>query len=173
MRYMKYFALLAVLMLPVAYSQAQVRIGVGIGVPVYAGGPPVCPYGYYNYYPYACAPYGFYGPDYFVGGFFVGAGPWYHWGHPVEFWGRRGWDRDGWRGEGWGRGEGRGDWGVRHDRDDRGGWGRGNERRGFVGRGNVGRGNEGRGEFHGGGGREFHGGGGFRGGNGFHGGRGR
>jgi len=174
MRYMKYLALLAVLMLPVAYSQAQVRIGVGIGGPVYAGGPPVCSYGYYDYYPYACAPYGFYGADYFLGGFFVGAGPWYHWGHPAEFWGR-GWGREGWRGNG------------------RGNWGRGNEGRayagrGFVGRGNegrglVGRGNEGRGEFHGSGGREFHGGGGgggfhggggSRGGNGgFHGGRGR
>ena len=176
MRYMKYLALLAVLMLPVAYSQAQVRIGVGIGGPVYVGGPPVCSYGYYDYYPYACAPYGFYGPDYFVGGFFVGAGPWYHWGHPVEFWGR-GWGREGWRGEGWRHdGWGRGGWGGRHDRDDHRGWGRGNEGRGFVGRGNAGRG-----EFHGGGGREFHGGGGgFHGGGGsrggsggFHGGRGR
>ena len=86
MRYLKYFALLAVLMLPVAYSQAQVRVGVGIGVgPGYVAGPPVCAYGYYDYAPYACAPYGFYGPDYFVGGVFIGAGPWYHWGHPAAF----------------------------------------------------------------------------------------
>jgi hypothetical protein len=167
MRYMKYLALLAVLMLPVAYSQAQVRIGVGIGGPVYAGGPPVCSYGYYDYYPYACAPYGFYGPDYFAGGIFVGAGPWYHWGHPAEFWGR-GWGREGWRGNG------------------RGNWGRGYEGRAFAGRGFVGRGNVGRGEFHGGGSRGFNGGGGFHGGGsvhggggfhggggGFHGGRGR
>ena len=92
MRYLKYFALLTVLMLPLAYSQAQVRVGVGIGVgPGYiAAGPPVCAYGYYDYAPYACAPYGFYGPDYFVGGVFIGAGPWYHWGHPAEFWGHRG-----------------------------------------------------------------------------------
>ena len=85
-------------MLPVAYSQAQVRVGVGIGVgPGYiAAGPPVCTYGYYDYAPYACAPYGFYGPQYFVGGFFVGAGPWYHWGHPTGFWGRPGWGRAGW-----------------------------------------------------------------------------
>jgi len=84
MRYLKYFALLAVLMLPLTYAQAQVRVGVGIGVgPAVVAGPPVCAYGYYPYYPYACAPYGYYGPNWFVGGVFVGAGPWFHgWGHP-------------------------------------------------------------------------------------------
>jgi hypothetical protein len=67
------------LMVPLAYSQAEVRFGVGIGFgPGYVAGPPVCPYGYYSYYPYACAPYGFYGPSYFVNGIFIGAGPWYH-----------------------------------------------------------------------------------------------
>src|SRR5258708_33036411 len=31
--------------------------------PGYAyGAAPVCQWGYYNYYPYSCAPYGFYGP---------------------------------------------------------------------------------------------------------------
>src|SRR5271170_7860092 len=75
MRYMKYLALVAVLMLPLAYSQAQVAVGVGVGY-----GPPACTYGYYGYYPYACAPYGYYGPDWFAGGLFIGAGPWYH-GH--------------------------------------------------------------------------------------------
>ena len=65
MRYLKYVALLAILMVPVAYSQAQVRVGIGVGVgPGYVAGPPACAYGYYNYYPYACAPYGYYGPDY-------------------------------------------------------------------------------------------------------------
>src|ERR1700757_5527399 len=87
MRYLKYVALLAVLMMPLAYSQAQVSVGIGVG-PAYVGGPPACQWGYYDYYPYACAPYGFYGPDYFVGGVFIGAGPWYHWGHPASFWGR-------------------------------------------------------------------------------------
>jgi hypothetical protein len=73
MRYLKYIALLAVLTVPFAYSQAQVRVGIGFGVgPAYVAGPPVCTYGYYNYYPYACAPYGYYGPDYFVDGLFVG-----------------------------------------------------------------------------------------------------
>jgi len=41
-------------------------------------GPPVCPYGYFDYAPYACAPYGYYGPSWFSGGVFIGAGPWYH-----------------------------------------------------------------------------------------------
>jgi hypothetical protein len=39
---------------------------------------PACPYGYYDAYPYSCAPYGYYGPEWFIGGAFVGAGPWFH-----------------------------------------------------------------------------------------------
>lgn len=111
MKYLKYVALLALLTMPLAYSQAQVRVGVGIGVgPGYVAGPPVCAYGYYPDYPYGCAPYGYYGPSWFVDGIFIGAGPWYHgWGRP--YWGggygwgdRRGfydrdWDRD-WHGRG-------------------------------------------------------------------------
>jgi uncharacterized membrane protein YgcG len=53
-------------------AQAQVSINIGVA--------PVCPYGYFDYEPYNCAPYGYYGPDWFVGGLFIGAGPWYH-GH--------------------------------------------------------------------------------------------
>ena len=56
-------------------SPAQVSIGIGVA--------PVCPYGYFDYAPYDCAPYGYYGPDWFNGGLFIGAGPWYH--------GRPGW----------------------------------------------------------------------------------
>jgi hypothetical protein len=86
MKYLRYVALLALLTLPVAYSQAAVTVGVGVGVgvgPVVAGAP-VCSYGYYPDYPYTCAPYGYYGPSWFAGGVFIGAGPWYHgWGHPV------------------------------------------------------------------------------------------
>ena len=106
MKYAKYLTLLVVLMVPLAYSQAQVRVGVGIGVgPAYGtAGPPACAYGYYNYYPYACAPYGYYGPNYFVNGVFIGAGPWYHWGHPSYFW-NRGYYGRGWYGRpGWGYG---------------------------------------------------------------------
>lgn len=107
-RYFKYVALVAVLMVPVAYSQAQVSVGVGVG-PVgvvvghpYVAGPPVCAYGYYSYYPYACAPYGYYGPRWFVNGVFIGAGPWYH-----GYW-HRDWDGDHWRHEAWEHGYGRG-----------------------------------------------------------------
>jgi len=32
------------------------------------GAEPECPYGYYDYEPYACAPYGYYSPEWFVGG---------------------------------------------------------------------------------------------------------
>lgn len=53
-------------------AHAQVNIGVNIGAA------PVCPYGYFDYAPYECAPYGYYGPDWFLNGIFIGAGPWFH-----------------------------------------------------------------------------------------------
>src|SRR6201997_4475869 len=65
------FATLTIALLccmPVAPAQISVNIGVA----------PVCPYGYFDYAPYNCAPYGYYGPDWFVGGVFIGAGPWFH-----------------------------------------------------------------------------------------------
>lgn len=94
MRYLKYAALLGVLLLAAGNAHAApIAVGVRVG-PVVAGvGPePVCAYGYYPYYPYACAPYGYWGPSYFVGGVFIGAGPWYHgyWGHGY-YYGRPGW----------------------------------------------------------------------------------
>jgi len=52
--------------------QATAQVGVSIGVA------PVCPYGYYEAPPYNCAPDGYYGPEWFSGGIFIGAGPWYH-----------------------------------------------------------------------------------------------
>jgi hypothetical protein len=58
-------------------SSAQVSINVHIGAE------PVCPYGYFNYAPYGCAPFGYYGPQWFATGVFVGAGPWFH--GPVGF----------------------------------------------------------------------------------------
>jgi hypothetical protein len=87
MRYLKYAALLGVLLFAAGNASAQVRVGVGIGVGpvgVAVGAAPACAYGYYGYYPYACAPYGYYGANYFVNGVFIGAGPWYHgyYGHP-------------------------------------------------------------------------------------------
>jgi len=46
---------------------------------------PVCPYGYYETAPYGCAPDGYYGPEWFSGGVFIGAGPWYR--GPRRFYG--------------------------------------------------------------------------------------
>jgi hypothetical protein len=51
-------------------AEAQVSVDVGVA--------PECPYGYYDAAPYACAPYGYYGPEWFTGGVFIGAGPWFH-----------------------------------------------------------------------------------------------
>src|SRR5580658_8030173 len=78
MRYVKYLAIpvIAVALLT-AGSVAPAQISVGVGI----GAAPVCPYGYFDYPPYDCAPYGYYGPDWFVGGLFVGAGPWFHGRH--------------------------------------------------------------------------------------------
>lgn len=54
------------------------RVAAQVSVNVNIGPAPVCPYGYYDTAPYACAPYGYYGPEWFVGGVFIGAGPWFH-----------------------------------------------------------------------------------------------
>ncbi|RRA47165.1 hypothetical protein [Acidipila sp. EB88] len=54
-------------------SPAQISINIGAA--------PACPYGYFDYAPYNCAPYGYYGPDWFAGGVFIGAGPWFHGNH--------------------------------------------------------------------------------------------
>jgi hypothetical protein len=51
-------------------AEAQVSINIGVA--------PVCPYGYYDAAPYSCAPSGYYGPEWFHGTVFVGAGPWFH-----------------------------------------------------------------------------------------------
>jgi hypothetical protein len=78
MRNLKLLTLLGLCLLIAPYANAQ-RFGVEVGVgPGYVGPAPVCAYGYYDYYPYACAPYGFYGPSWFSGGVFIGAGPWFH-----------------------------------------------------------------------------------------------
>jgi hypothetical protein len=53
-------------------TEAQVSINIGVE--------PACPYGYYDYAPYNCAVYGYYGPDWYSNGVFIGAGPWFH-GH--------------------------------------------------------------------------------------------
>ena len=65
-------ALVIALASSVSVAPAQISVGIGVG------GAPVCPYGYYDYAPYSCSPYGYYGPDWFNGGLFIGAGPWFH-----------------------------------------------------------------------------------------------
>lgn len=63
----------ALLLTPARPARAQIAVQIGP--------PPDCPYGYYEVPPYNCAPYGYYGPEWFSGGIFIGAGPWFHGPH--------------------------------------------------------------------------------------------
>ena len=82
MRTLKLIAIMSFALLFVPRTQAaEVGIAVGVGPAhfgVAVGAPPVCQWGYYSYAPYACAPYGYYGPEWYSGGVFIGAGPWFH-----------------------------------------------------------------------------------------------
>src|ERR1700742_4339292 len=69
------FSTLAAALLLITSARPQVAVGVNIGPA------PVCPYGYFDYPPYDCAPCGYYGHDWFTGGVFIGAGPWFHGPH--------------------------------------------------------------------------------------------
>lgn len=74
MRGLKFLALAAVAggcltVYPLA-ADAQISINIGVA--------PECPYGYYDVAPYSCAPSGYYGPEWFSAGAFIGAGPWFH-----------------------------------------------------------------------------------------------
>jgi len=51
-------------------AEAQLSLSVAVA--------PECPYGYYDAAPYSCAPSGYYGPEWFSGDVFIGAGPWFH-----------------------------------------------------------------------------------------------
>jgi hypothetical protein len=66
------FAALAVMGVTATAPRAQAQVSVNIGVA------PDCPYGYYDIAPYNCAPAGYYGPEWFTDGIFIGAGPWFH-----------------------------------------------------------------------------------------------
>jgi hypothetical protein len=195
MRILRSFGLATLLAAALAFiptaAHAQVAVGIGLGpvvdypAPVYVAGPPDCAWGYYSYYPYACAPYGYYGPDWFYGGLFIGAGPWFHgwygpWGYGFGHIGYYGW-RGGYGYGGYGRGYGaygRGGYGA-YGRGGVGAYGRGGV--GAYGRGGVGAYRGGVGAYRGGAGA-YRGGasGGFRGGaavrggggGGFHGGGG-
>ena len=80
MNKLKYFLIAGVaglfLMMSVPPSNAAPKPKAQVSVEV--GAAPDCPYGYYDYSPYDCAPYGYYGPDWFSGGVFIGTGPWFH-----------------------------------------------------------------------------------------------
>ena len=66
------FAAVAAIGVTATAPRAQAQVAVDIGVA------PDCPYGYYDVAPYACAPAGYYGPEWFTDGVFIGAGPWFH-----------------------------------------------------------------------------------------------
>ena len=66
------FAAIAAMCFAIAPQKTQAQVAVSVGVA------PECPYGYYDAPPYDCAPYGYYGPEWFTGGVFIGAGPWFH-----------------------------------------------------------------------------------------------
>ena len=74
MNKMRFLALTAVagICLVIGSPKTEAQVAVDIGVA------PVCPYGYYDVPPYDCAPYGYYGQEWFAGGVFIGAGPWFH-----------------------------------------------------------------------------------------------
>ena len=76
-------ALLLVPSGPSGTASAQISIGINLGAP------PVCRWGYYDYPPYQCAPYGYYGPGYFYNGIFLGVGPWHEWGYNHGWGGHR------------------------------------------------------------------------------------
>ena len=138
----------AMLLLIVAAPTAQAQVSFGINI----GPAPVCPYGYFDYAPYNCAPYGYYGPQWFTNGLFLGAGPWFR--GPRGFYGgvNRRYDPR---------------WGYRGGFPARGavGYYRGGPVHGFYG--NQFR--DGRGGYRGGY-SGYRGGGGYHGGGGFHGG---
>jgi hypothetical protein len=69
----------AAILFTAAGKRASAQVAVEIGEA------PVCPYGYYEVPPYNCAPDGYYGPEWFSGGVFFGAGPWFH--GPDRFYG--------------------------------------------------------------------------------------
>jgi hypothetical protein len=65
-------AAVAVFLFSATAPRAAAQVAVAVGVE------PVCPYGYYDVAPYGCAPSGYYGPEWFTGGVFIGVGPWFH-----------------------------------------------------------------------------------------------
>jgi hypothetical protein len=61
-----------------AFSLSAAALKPAVPAAFEADAAPECPYGYYDHAPYACAPYGYYGAEWFAKGTFIGAGPWFH-----------------------------------------------------------------------------------------------
>jgi hypothetical protein len=80
MKAIRHIALAAVAGICLAGAMSQARAQVDFAI----GPEPTCPYGFYDYAPYACAPSGYYGPEWFLGGLFIGAGPWFHGREPFR-----------------------------------------------------------------------------------------
>lgn len=96
------FTAIAAICLSAAAPGAQGQVSINVQI----GQPPVCPYGYYGYAPYNCAPIGYYGPQWFSAGIFIGAGPWFHGSDGFRGWIDRRYDpRFGYRGPFPGHGE--------------------------------------------------------------------
>lgn len=76
---LRYLGILLIFAAAAFLASCPGHIAVGIA------GAPVCPYGYYEVPPYNCAPDGYYGPEWFSGGVFIGAGPYFH--GPQRFYG--------------------------------------------------------------------------------------
>jgi hypothetical protein len=74
MNRIRFLALAAIAASVVALSAPKAAAQVDF----YIGVAPVCPYGYFSYAPHNCAPDGYYGPEWFNRGVFIGAGPWFH-----------------------------------------------------------------------------------------------
>jgi len=67
-------AALSATLLAASPSKASAQVSFHVQI----GPEPVCPYGYFDYAPYRCAPFGYYGPRWFDRGAFIGTGPWFH-----------------------------------------------------------------------------------------------
>ena len=74
MRNFKFLALAAIATICFAATAPKTQAQISVTF----GAEPSCPYGYYDYAPYNCSPYGYYGPEWFNGGVFIGAGHWFH-----------------------------------------------------------------------------------------------
>lgn len=70
----KFLALAAIASFAIALSASKAAAQIDF----YTGVAPECPYGYYDYAPHNCAPDGYFGPEWFDRGVFVGTGPWFH-----------------------------------------------------------------------------------------------